>query len=64
MMTFDEWVETLPAKHWAKYDLAACRVGWDAGRASADNVLNEIKENAASAHILNDIDFFKTEGEI
>jgi hypothetical protein len=22
----------MPAKHWARLDLSACRVGWDAGR--------------------------------
>ncbi len=27
---FDEWVASLPEKHWAKYDLSACRMGWDA----------------------------------
>ena len=29
---FRTWVESLPAKHWAKYDLSACRLGWNAGR--------------------------------
>lgn len=27
---FDEWVATLPKTHWARYDLAACRLGWNA----------------------------------
>jgi len=31
---FRAWVETLPDKHWAKYDLSACRLGWEAGRAA------------------------------
>jgi hypothetical protein len=35
-MTFDEWVETLPANHWAKYDISACKVGWDARQAAID----------------------------
>lgn len=31
---FRAWVESLPDTHWAKYDLSACRLGWDAGRAA------------------------------
>lgn len=27
---FSAWVATLPEKHWATYDLSACRLGWDA----------------------------------
>lgn len=30
---FRAWVETLPDAHWAKYDLSACRLGWEAARA-------------------------------
>lgn len=30
---FDAWVKTLPEKHWAKYDLSACRLGWEAKKA-------------------------------
>ena len=30
---FDEYVKTLPESHWAKYDLAAVKLGWDAARA-------------------------------
>ena len=29
---FREWVESLPEKHWAKYDLSAARLGWDAAK--------------------------------
>lgn len=29
---FDAWVASMPAKHWSKYDLSACRLGWEAGR--------------------------------
>lgn len=29
-LAFDAWVATLPAKHWARYDLSAARLGWDA----------------------------------
>jgi len=29
-MTFDEYIKTLPASHWAKYDLSAVKLGWDA----------------------------------
>ena len=28
---FDAWVASLPAKSWARYDLSACRLGWEAG---------------------------------
>lgn len=31
---FDAWVATLPAKHWAKYDISACRLGWEAQKAN------------------------------
>ena len=27
---FDAWVASMPAKHWSKYDLSACRLGWEA----------------------------------
>lgn len=27
---FDAWRNSLPATHWSKYDLSACRLGWDA----------------------------------
>lgn len=35
---FDAWRDSLPAKHWSKYDLAACRIGWDAARNSPTHV--------------------------
>lgn len=31
---FIAWTKTLPSKHWAKHDLAACRLGWEAARAT------------------------------
>jgi hypothetical protein len=31
---FDAWVASLPATHWSKYDLSACRLGWDAALAT------------------------------
>ena len=27
---FRAWVETFPDEYWAKKDLSACRLGWDA----------------------------------
>ena len=27
---FQAWVQSLPADHWSRYDLSACRLGWDA----------------------------------
>ena len=38
---FDKWVESLPASHWAKYDLSACRLGWDAATNAADRVIKD-----------------------
>lgn len=29
---FDAWRDSLPKTHWARFDLSACRLGWDAGR--------------------------------
>ena len=31
---FDAWVKTLPEKTWAKTDLSACRLGWEARKAA------------------------------
>jgi hypothetical protein len=31
---FRAWVESLPPAYWARYDLSACRIGWEAGRAA------------------------------
>ena len=30
---FTAWTRTLPARSWARYDLSACRLGWEAARA-------------------------------
>ena len=27
---FQEFVKSLPSKHWSKYDLSAVRLGWEA----------------------------------
>lgn len=27
---FKAWRDSLPQTHWARYDLSACRLGWDA----------------------------------
>jgi hypothetical protein len=32
---FSLWVANLPMGSWARYDLSACRLGWDAGREAA-----------------------------
>lgn len=29
---FRAWVDSMPQKYWAKYDLGACRLGWHAAR--------------------------------
>lgn len=31
---FRAWVESLPPTYWARYDLSAARIGWEAARAS------------------------------
>jgi hypothetical protein len=41
---FRAWVESLPDTHWAKYDLSACRLGWDAGRKEFEALLDEFWE--------------------
>jgi hypothetical protein len=30
---FTAWTKTLDPKHWARYDLSACRLGWEAAKA-------------------------------
>lgn len=47
---FEAWVASLPAKSWAKYDLSACRLGWDASRASLPQQPVEVTEEIA-AHL-------------
>lgn len=27
---FEEWRDSLPATHWARHDISACKLGWDA----------------------------------
>jgi hypothetical protein len=29
---FDLWVASMPMDSWARYDLSACRLGWDAAK--------------------------------
>lgn len=43
---FRSWVGTLPSSHWAKYDLSAVRLGWDAAR--SQNVGQVLPRGAAS----------------
>lgn len=31
---FDKWRDSLPKEHWARYDLSACKLGWDAAIAA------------------------------
>lgn len=31
---FRAWAHALPEKHWAKHDISACRMGWDAAKAN------------------------------
>lgn len=32
---FNAWRESLPPAYWARYDLSACRIGWEAAKAVA-----------------------------
>lgn len=41
---FDAWVKSLPYTYWARYDLSACRVGWEAGRAQPRITAEQIAE--------------------
>jgi hypothetical protein len=43
---FRAWVETLPDAHWAKHDLSACRLGWEAGRAALPHLSTAIHDVA------------------
>lgn len=44
---FDAWRDSLPDKHWAKYDLSACRLGWDAAKARAESALRQANARIA-----------------
>ena len=45
---FRAWVETFPDEHWAKKDLSACRLGWDAATQrcidAGNNLITEYPE--------------------
>lgn len=41
---FDAWVAKLDPKHWARYDLAACRLGWEAARAGLPTALVRVTD--------------------
>jgi hypothetical protein len=43
-LEFDKWVDSLPSKHWAKYDLSACCLGFNAGRASIRAEFDRMEE--------------------
>jgi len=49
---FTAWCDTLPEKHWARYDLSACRLGWEAAIAQRDE---RIKELGDALDRINDI---------
>lgn len=40
---FNAWVDSLSDKHWSKYDLSACRLGWIAAKHSTWKLLSEEK---------------------
>ena len=45
---FREWIETLPDDMWAKKDLSACKLGWDAAVERAmDIVRNRLTQGEA-----------------
>lgn len=41
---FREWVSSLPATYWARYDLSAARIGWEAGRKSLNDILDCLRD--------------------
>jgi hypothetical protein len=43
---FEEWKATMPATHWAKYDLSACRLGWEAAMALTTRKFDEWRATA------------------
>jgi hypothetical protein len=45
---FERWRDGLPATHWARYDLSACRLGWDA-RAAFSSPPEEPSEERVGA---------------
>lgn len=48
---FDTWVKSLPEKYWARYDLSACRLGWEAYKQiSRLGVSDETIEIQARSH--------------
>jgi hypothetical protein len=49
---FRAWVEALPVAHWAKHDLSACRLGWEAGRAAAEQELRDAREALKEVAVL------------
>lgn len=47
---FDEWVKSMPDTHWAKHDISACRLGWNAAlaqnaQAEQDDPITEYYED-------------------
>lgn len=54
-LQFEAWVATLPKTHWAKYDLSACRLGWEAaltvtgehsGKPEEGEEIEHVRQNA------------------
>lgn len=43
---FDAWVKSLPPTYWARYDLSAARIGWEAGKKSSERELAEARGDA------------------
>ena len=46
--SFRAWVESLPPKSWARYDLSACRLGWCAGYQQAIRDMLPIMETGGT----------------
>ncbi len=46
---FKAWVAALPDNYWAKYDLSACRLGWDAAinHVNSTQATKEVNENGS-----------------
>lgn len=49
MNKYRQWVKTFPAKHWAKYDLSACRLGWDSAIDEIIKLIEQRKKEVGGA---------------
>lgn len=51
---FLAWTRTLPATHWARYDLSACRLGWEARDLEIEELKKRVHNAEKFAEYVND----------